>query len=235
MKRSFTTLLVISMAVGTVSPGISCSPGKVPHHPRPPNELPQRHHHLRSPHAQGLHILSHRGAVGVATAFTWSQVLSPAAKLLQAPGLTPSMGTGQASSTPFKRDPSTGHRIPRGLWRAASTPSSSPAQTLDTNYLYKCCQSIFSKCPSFYLQPGPLSRTPKGLTISTAVWSDKHLKANMFRRKLLTSPSPSQEWAPSAGTFPISFNSKPVFKLLGLRTKLLHFLSLPTSNLLANP
>lgn len=161
-------MLVISMAVGTVSPGISCSPGKVPHHPRPPKQA-----------SSDTTICAHpspRASTSSPTGGLWgwpphshgprSSLLQPSFSRLQ--DLHPLMGTGQARSTPFKRDPSTGHRIPRGLWRAASTPSSSPARTLDTNYLYKCCQSIFSKRPSFYLQPGPLSRTPKGLTISTS-------------------------------------------------------------------
>lgn len=162
-------MLVISMAVGTVSPGISCSPGKVPHHPRPP----QRASSETPPFALTPSIP--RASTSSPTGGPWgwpphsrgprSSLLQPSFSRLQ--DLHPLMGTGQASSTPFKRDPGTGHRIPRGLWRAASMPSSSPAQTLDTNYLYKCCQSIFSKCPSFYVQPGPLSRTRKGLAIST--------------------------------------------------------------------
>lgn len=123
------------MAVGAVSPGISCSGWKVPLHLQPKLAFSEP-----APFTLTLHPGPPTGwlpGCGHSThmvpgLLTCSQASS--CSMISVPPLSQylSMGMVLASSTPFKGSPSSGHRIPHGMWAAPTTHNSSISQALDT-------------------------------------------------------------------------------------------------------
>lgn len=123
------------MAVGTVSPGIRLQSWESSSSPPP----------AKTSFLRDTTICAHpipRASTSSPTGGPWgwpphshgprSSLLQPSFSRLQA--LHPLMGAGQASSTPFKRDPSTGHSSTWAVESCKHAPSI-PAQTLDTTFI----------------------------------------------------------------------------------------------------
>lgn len=174
-------MLVISMAVGTVSPGISCSPGKVPHHPCPPKRAsletppfaltpsPGPPHPLPQGGcggSQSIHMVpgplscSHASPGSRTYTLLWARARLAAPLLKGLPALDTEfrMGCGEQQAHPALA-------LPR-LWTLttfirAVDPSLANAQA-----------SICSRDLCLELQ----TASP----FPAAVWSDKHLKAKAF-------------------------------------------------------